>query len=123
MAGTTPALVHNSDGFPCNVNWSFKSVKTFGHTFSDHGKSVAQLADRARKKGEPQGRWTDNEAAAKFLQSVWVDGAGARTVRIPEGLGQVVFEDGTTAIARAALLVPSRNGLYKPAYPVFGPAS
>jgi hypothetical protein len=78
---------------------------------------LAQLADRARKKGEPQGRWTDNEAAAEFLQSVWVNGAGTRSVRIPEGLGQVVFEDGTTAIARAALLVPSKNGLYKTAYP------
>ncbi|WP_200308412.1 hypothetical protein [Streptomyces adelaidensis] len=84
---------------------------------------MAQLADRARKKGEPQGRWTDNDKAAEFLKSAWVEGAGARSVRIPEGLGQVVFEDGTTAVARAALLVPSKNGLYKTAYPVFGPAS
>ncbi|MFF6979569.1 polymorphic toxin-type HINT domain-containing protein [Streptomyces sp. NPDC008343] len=122
LVGETPVLVHNSGGTPC-VNWSAKSVKTFGHTFSDHGKSVAQLADRARKKGEPQGRWTDNGKAAEFLKSAWVEGAGARSVRIPEGLGQVVFEDGTTAVARAALLVPSKNGLYKTAYPVFGPAS
>ncbi|WP_406362754.1 RHS repeat-associated core domain-containing protein [Streptomyces sp. NBC_01579] len=120
LAGDTPVLVHNSNGL-CNVNWSSKSVKTFGHTFSDHGKSVAQLADRARKKGEPQGRWTDNDAAADFLRSMHVEGAGPRSVPIPEGLGQVVFEDGTTVVARAALLVPSKNGLYKTAYPVFGP--
>ncbi|GGZ37627.1 hypothetical protein GCM10010343_75800 [Streptomyces avidinii] len=120
LAGDTPVLVHNANGL-CNVNWSSKSVKTFGHTFSDHGKSVAQLADRARKKGEPQGRWTDNDAAADFLRSVHVEGAGARSVPIPEGLGQVVFEDGTTVVARAALLVPSKNDLYKTAYPVFGP--
>lgn len=51
LAGGTPVLVHNSGGDPCNVNWSAKSVKTFGHTFSDHGK------------------------AAEFLRSAWVEGA------------------------------------------------
>ncbi|MGW3346310.1 RHS repeat domain-containing protein [Nonomuraea rubra] len=100
------------------VNWKWNSVKTFGHTFSDHGKSVAQLADRARKKGKPQGRWIDNEAAAAFLESVWVEGAGSRVVEIPAGLGQMVFEDGETRMATRARLVPSKNGLYRTAFPI-----
>ncbi|GAA2887664.1 hypothetical protein [Nonomuraea rubra] len=45
------------------INWKWNSVKTFGHTFSDHGKSVAQLADRVLKKGKPKGRWTDHDSS------------------------------------------------------------
>ncbi|MEU7228323.1 polymorphic toxin-type HINT domain-containing protein, partial [Streptomyces chrestomyceticus] len=114
VAGGVPVLVHNSG---C-VNWSHKSTKTFGHTFKDHGKSVQQLADRARKKGEPQGRWINNDAAAEFMKGAWLADAGPRGVRIPDGLGEVVFEDGTTKVAKWAVLVPSKNGLYKTAYPI-----
>lgn len=32
-----------------------------------------------------------------------------------------MFEDGTTVQARAAVIIPSKNGLIKTAYPVFGP--
>ncbi|MFF9570471.1 hypothetical protein [Streptomyces sp. NPDC014685] len=103
------------------VNWSSRSVKTFGHTFKTHGagaKNTKALTDRARSTGNQQGQWLDNEAAAQFLRSVHVPGSGPRTVRIPEGLGQVIMPDGTISPARAATLVPSPGGFYRTAYPV-----
>jgi hypothetical protein len=115
-ADGTPILVHN-DNEDC-INWSPKSVKTFGHTFSDHAKSVQQLADRARATGMPQGRWLDPAAAAEFLRSVWTEGVGAREVPLPPGLGEVVFDDGTTVPATMARLVQRANGMYKTAFPI-----
>jgi hypothetical protein len=115
-ADGTPILVHNANE-DC-INWSPKSVKTFGHTFSDHAKSIQQLADRARATGSPQGRWLDSAAAAEFLRSVWAEGAGAREVPLPPGLGEVVFEDGTTVPATMARLVQRANGMYKTAFPI-----
>ncbi|MFF3389895.1 hypothetical protein ACFYW1_02905 [Streptomyces sp. NPDC002669] len=103
------------------VNWSSRSVKTFGHTFKTHGagaKNTKALTDRARSTGNQQGQWLDNEAAAQFLRSVHVPGSGPRTVRIPDGLGQVIMPDGTISPARAATLVPGPGGFYRTAYPV-----
>ncbi|MFE7618030.1 hypothetical protein [Streptomyces sp. NPDC057496] len=103
------------------VNWSSRSVKTFGHTFKTHGagaKNTKALTDRARSTGNQQGQWLDNEAAAQFLRSVHVPGSGPRTVRIPDGLGQVIMPDGTVSPARAATLVPGPGGFYRTAYPV-----
>lgn len=120
LAGATPVLVHNTG---C-VNWSPKSTKTFGHTFNTHGagvKNTQSLIDRARSTGNMQGQWLDNDAAAEFLQGVHVEGAGPRSVQIPEGLGQVIMPDGTIVPARAATLVPSPGGLYKTAFPILGP--
>lgn len=57
--GDAAVLVHNEDG--C-TNWSPKSVKTFGHTFSEHGSgagNIMGLTDRARSTGTPQGRWVE----------------------------------------------------------------
>ncbi|WP_328606858.1 polymorphic toxin-type HINT domain-containing protein [Amycolatopsis sp. NBC_00345] len=119
LAGTSPVLVHNTD---C-VNWSPKSIKTFGHTFNTHGagaKNTRSLIDRARSTGNQQGQWLDNDAVAEFLQGVHVEGAGPRSVQIPEGLGQVIMPDGSIVPARAATLVPSPGGLYKTAFPTLG---
>ncbi|MGC4857056.1 polymorphic toxin-type HINT domain-containing protein [Micromonospora sp. DT4] len=120
LAGNTPVLVHNT----CVPNWSPKSGPTFGHTFSTHGagaKNTRALTDRARSTGQSQGQWLDDKAAAEFLCGVHVDNAGARSVRIPDGLGQVIMPDGSIVQARAATLVPGANGLYKTAYPILGP--
>ncbi|MFI1331226.1 hypothetical protein ACH4U7_14005 [Streptomyces sp. NPDC020845] len=106
------------------VNWSATSVKTFGHTFKTHGagaKNTKSLTDRARSTGNQQGQWLDNDAAAEFLKKAHLEGAGPRSVRIPNGLGQVILPDGSIVPARAATIVPSPNGLYKTAYPVVGP--
>ncbi|HEY9388889.1 MAG TPA: polymorphic toxin-type HINT domain-containing protein [Mycobacteriales bacterium] len=121
LAGNTPVLVHNAGDCP---NWSPTSGPTFGHTFKTHGagvKNTQRLIDRARSTGKSQGQWLDNDAAAEFLKSVHVEGAGPRSVRIPDGLGQVIMPDGTIVQARAATVVPNRNGLYKTSFPIIGP--
>ncbi|GAB2873290.1 RHS repeat-associated core domain-containing protein [Streptomyces deserti] len=121
LAGETPVLVHNSNG--C-INWASNSVKTWGHTFKTHGagaKNTKALTDRARSTGNQQGQWLDNDAAAEFLRGLHVEGAGPRSVRIPDGLGQVIMPDGSIVQARAATIVPSANGLYKTGFPIIGP--
>ncbi|WP_375792311.1 hypothetical protein [Streptomyces rhizosphaericus] len=121
LAGATPVLVHNSNG--C-VNWAANSVKTWGHTFKTHGagaRNTKALTDRARSTGNQQGQWLDNDAAAEFLKGFHVEGAGPRSVRIPDGLGQVIMPDGSIVQARAATIVPSPNGLYKTGFPIIGP--
>ncbi|WP_459246770.1 polymorphic toxin-type HINT domain-containing protein [Streptomyces youssoufiensis] len=120
LAGKTPVLVHNSN---C-PNWAANSVKTWGHTFKTHGagaKNTKKLTDRARTTGNQQGQWLDNDAAAEFLKGLHVEGAGPRSVRIPEGVGQVIMPDGSIVKARAATIVPSPNGLYKTGFPIIGP--
>ncbi|MFE5940320.1 polymorphic toxin-type HINT domain-containing protein [Streptomyces sp. NPDC056470] len=120
LAGKTPVLVHNSN---C-PNWAANSVKTWGHTFKTHGagaKKTKALTDRARSTGNQQGQWLDNDAAAEFLKGVHVEGAGPRSVRIPDGLGQVIMPDGSIVRARSATIVPSPNGLYKTGFPIIGP--
>ena len=119
-AGGTPVLVHNGDG--C-INWSWKSVKTFGHTFNEHGagaKNLKSLTDRARSTGNAQGQWLDNEAAAEFLSKLYVPDAGPFGVKLPEGLGQVIMPDGTIVDAPYAYIIPSPNGIIKTAYPTLG---
>ncbi|MFJ5228253.1 polymorphic toxin-type HINT domain-containing protein, partial [Streptomyces sp. NPDC088400] len=121
LAGETPVLVHNSNG--C-VNWASNSVKTWGHTFKTHGagaKNTKALTDRARSTGNQQGQWLDNDAAAEFLKGLHVEGAGPRSVRIPDGMGQVIMPDGSIVQARSATVVPSPNGLYKTGFPIIGP--
>ncbi len=118
LAGTTPVLVHNC------TNWASNSVKTWGHTFKTHGagaKRTKALTDRARNTGTQQGQWLDNDAAAAFLRGLHVEGAGPRSVRIPDGLGQVIMPDGSIVKARAATVIPSPNGLYKTGFPIIGP--
>ncbi|MGO4759014.1 hypothetical protein AB4212_62145, partial [Streptomyces sp. 2MCAF27] len=86
---------------PCEINWSAKSTKTFGHTFKTHGKghTLEQMADRARGKGKPQGQWLDDKTAAELMRREHRPGLTkaeeAYVVEIPKGLGRVVFEDGT----------------------------
>ncbi|PWJ02465.1 sugar-binding protein [Streptomyces sp. NWU49] len=121
LAEQAPVLVHNSNG--C-INWASNSVKTWGHTFKTHGagaKNTKALTDRARSTGNQQGQWLDNDAAAEFLKGLHVEGAGPRSVRIPDGLGQVIMPDGSIVQARAATIVPSPNGLYKTGFPIIGP--
>ncbi len=97
-------------------NW--RSVKQFGHTFTEHGskRALQELADRARALG-PQGRWVDNEEAAQFLSQFEGKLTGPTTVALPPGIGQIVNADGSVASAARATLVPSPTGL-RTAYPI-----
>jgi len=104
---------------PKSANW--KSVKQFGHTFSEHGagaKNASRLLDRARGTGNPQGQWLNNEAAAEVLNASKVDGPA--TIRIPQGLGQVIKPDGTIVETEWATVVPRGDG-FRTAYPILGP--
>lgn len=101
------------------ANW--KSVKQFGHTFSTHGegkRNTASLTDRARGTGTPQGQWTDNQKAAQFLSDMKVDGPA--TVKIPEGIGQVIMPDGTIVKTEWARVIPNGDGV-RTAFPVVPP--
>jgi hypothetical protein len=96
----------------------WKSVKRFGHTFSKHGagaKNARALADRARSTGKPQGQWLDNQAASNLLKEITAE--GPLSLRIPEGLGQVIRADGTTVPATWARVVPSADGI-RTAFPI-----
>jgi len=103
-----------------NINWSSKSVKTFGHTFSRHGagaKNTKNLAGRAASTGDSQGQWKNNETAAEFLRESADKLSGPATVQIPDGLGQVITPDGAIVPTNWANLIPCGDG-YKTAYPV-----
>ena len=112
-------LTTGRGGLKAVTNW--KSVKQFGHTFSEHGagaKNTERLMDRARGTGNPQGQWMNNEQAAEALSAVKVD--GPTTIRIPEGLGQVIKPDGTIVKTEWATVVPRGDGL-RTAFPILGP--
>ncbi|WP_052442975.1 RHS repeat-associated core domain-containing protein [Streptacidiphilus neutrinimicus] len=114
---------HKRSGEPQEINWSPKSVKTFGHAFKDHGqkKTIQQMADRARNKGGPQGRWLDDAKAAEVMRANYRPGltkaTDAYVIDIPEGLGVEVSEDGTVVPVLHAIVVPSPGGLIKSGYP------
>lgn len=110
-----------TDAAKGGVNWSWKSTKTFGHTFKTHGsgaENFKRLLDRSRTRGQSpqQGQWLDNEKAAEFLQSLRVNGPS--TVRIPSGLGQVIHSDGTVSAAQWARVVPNSDGGFTSAFPI-----
>jgi RHS repeat-associated protein len=108
--------VNNSCDAEGTANW--RSTKQFGHTFNRHGagaRNTRTLIDRARGTRTPQGQWMDNQKAAEFLNGVKVDGPA--TVRIPDGLGQVIRPDGSIAPASWARVVPGANG-FRTAFPI-----
>lgn len=103
---------------PAAIAANWKSVKQFGHTFSRHGagtKNTERLLDRAKGTGTDQGQWLDNDKAAEVLSKIKLDGPAS--IRLPDGLGQVIKPDGAIISAEKALLVPSATGL-KTAYPI-----
>lgn len=107
------------DAFAAATNW--KSVKQFGHAFSEHGagaKSAGRLLDRARGTGTPPGQWLNNEKAAQILNFAKVDGRA--TIRISQGLRQVIKPNGTVVSTEWARVVPLGDGL-RTAFPVIGP--
>jgi hypothetical protein len=119
FVGRLAAWAHNSCKVdPDAINW--KSVKQFGHTFSEHGsgaKNTERLMDRALGTGNPQGQWLNNEKAAEALRATKVDGPAA--VRVPSGLAQVIKPNGTIVSTDWALVVPKGEGL-RTAYPIIG---
>jgi len=107
------------------LNWdNWKSQRTFGHTFSRHGQGVKNtnnLRGRAGGTRTPQGQWTDNESAARFLKNIRPTLEKPTIVSIPEGMGQIIMPDGSILPTRHALVVPTPSGGIQTAYPVPGP--
>lgn len=97
-----------------------KSTKIFGHTFNRHGagnRNTQNLLGRARGTGENQGQWLNNQQAADFLSQFRGNGAGPFTVKIPNGMGQIIKPNGSIVPASRAVIVPNANG-FRTAYPV-----
>jgi hypothetical protein len=109
-----------------SLNWSWKSTKTFGHAFLEHGagKTIKSLADRARnlKGTSVVGQWLDNEKAAAFIKSTWDNlKEGENIVDIPKGLGRVVDAQENIVEATKAVIIKNSQGAtnaIKTAYPV-----
>jgi RHS repeat-associated protein len=102
------------------INWSPKSTKTFGHTFTRHGqKQFKKLKGRAASTGQAQGHWLDDEGAAALMKNEYrPEATEPYEVAIPPGLGQVINPDGTTTAATVARLVPMRGGIYRSGFPL-----
>ncbi|RFM28379.1 hypothetical protein DXN04_34310 [Chitinophaga silvisoli] len=88
-------------------NWSSKSSKTFGHTFIEHGqkRSVESMADRSRSRQDkmPIGRWLNDEKAAAFIKRIFNTlKPGENIVNIPDGLGEVIYQDKTREVVNRA---------------------
>ncbi len=103
-----------------NINWSWKSKPTFGHTFTTHGKGskiTQSLQDRAKapKQSSRQGQWLDNEAAAEWIRSK-VEGGEFEIGKaydfddLPDGLGQVIDESGDIVPTNSARIIINSKG-------------
>ena len=92
--------------------------KRIGHTFSLHGShNTHQLIMRAKGSGLPQGQWLDDAVAEKFIaERLDQLKNGAKTFKLPDGLGRIIYPDGTFKPATEVRLVPSKSGV-KTAYP------
>ena len=96
------------------------SWKQFGHAFTRHGqgaKNTMRLTDRARAKG-PQGQWLNNQAAANYIRSLQLEGTA--TIRIPQGMGQVILPNGRIVSTNLAE-VHFVRGSIRTAFPKIGP--
>ena len=107
-------------GLTCDSTGKFnwKSVKQFGHTFSEHGagpKNTQRLLDRARGTGNHQGQWLNNDQASQIIGNMKI--SEPTKIKIPAGLGQVITPNGDIIAARAAIVVPKPGGI-RTAYPI-----
>lgn len=100
-------------------NTCWRSVKQFGHTFSEHGvgaKNTLRLTDRARGTGNPQRQWLDNQKAANYLSDLTLDEPAS--IQIPNRLGQVILPNGNIVSSNWAIAVPKSGGGLRTAYPI-----
>ena len=87
--------------------------KTIRHTFTKHGShQTHQLQMEAKNTGTSIGQWVDDVAAEAFIsENLHQLNNGAKTIKLPEGIGRVVNPDGTFTPATHARLVPSKSGV------------
>ncbi|GGZ48964.1 hypothetical protein GCM10008088_07870 [Mesonia mobilis] len=103
-----------------NINWSWKSKPTFGHTFTRHGqgsKITQKLQDRAKAPNQSsrQGQWLDNNAAAEWIKSK-VEGGEFEIGKaydfddLPDGVGQIIDESGDIVPTNSARIIINSQG-------------
>ncbi|MCX2685080.1 RHS domain-containing protein [Pseudomonas sp. DCB_AW] len=115
-----PNLWTDPWGLTCDSikKYNWKSVKQFGHTFSEHGagpKNTQRLLDRARGTGNNQGQWLNNDQASQIIGNMKIN--EPTKIVIPSGLGQVTTPNGNIIPTRAAIVVPKADGI-RTAYPI-----
>jgi len=95
------------------------SRPTYGHTFSDHTAKLtpAQLTNRARGLGHQAGQWTNDKAAAEFIENVAKRGPGTHDVLLPPGMGRSFLADGSELSTDMARVVVKPNGSVRTAFP------
>lgn len=102
-----------------------KSTKNFGHTFTTHGsgeKNTKALLDRARGTNTPQGQWLNNQEAANYLNKYGKIeySQPPKEIPIPDGLGQVIFPDGSIKTAtKCRVVINKATGKIRSAIPIF----
>jgi hypothetical protein len=112
---------------PRNRTQENQSHPDWGHTWQDHGSQLSVSWHRNRANGQQnnwtdrtrdpqQGFWTNNQQAAEHIlsQNLYV---GHNEIRIPHGMGRVVFPDGRVVDAQVARVIVNPNGTIDTAYP------
>ena len=113
----------STGGLNTKLKWGNpKSVPTYGHTFSQHGKkfSTQQLLDRARGFENPHqvGQWLDEQQAADFLADVVKNQEGVLDVELPAEIkARSILPDGSEVIPDRAIIVIKPDGSIRTAYP------
>ena len=103
------------------LNWSTKSVPTWGHTFLRHGQGgsvTRSLIGRAAGTGQAQGQWLNNQAVSYFLRAERAYIQGPTSMALPADVaGQVILPNGTIVPATHAFLSPGPGGSFITAFP------
>ncbi|QGJ68576.1 Hypothetical protein PBC10988_2370 [Planctomycetales bacterium 10988] len=121
--------------FPKNKTQMNRPHPDWGHTWQDHGgqrgtgwhrsRAASQAGNkpdgtpkwRDAKADPQQGFWTDNQQAAGHIEQQSLN-VGYNEICIPEGMGNVVFPDGTVKNATTARVIVNADGTINTAYPV-----
>lgn len=124
-ANTQPGERGDNEAVPDGVlglddfNWNPKSVPTFGHVFSTHGRSRPreELVDRAKTPGQhdPQGQWTASDAdvasliRSQFEAIISLDNQEPHEFDLPPGYGHMIRGDGSKYEASRARIVRRKS--------------
>lgn len=133
--GATPRPNVDLGPIPRNRTQLNRPDPNWGHAWQEHGqqRDAAWHRSRAASKvgnnpdGTPkwtdpqtnpqQGYWTNNKQAAEHIGKQNLN-VGHNEVPIPDGMGKVVFPDGTESKAKVARVIVNPDGTINTAYPI-----
>jgi hypothetical protein len=130
-SGQTPQVVANDGKTSTGENqprkglapkWDNpKSIPTFGHAFTRHGKKIkaASLADRAAAEGVQIGQFLDEEVAAAHIANIaQTRGQGTYDISLPPGLRtRVMLPTRVEVPADMMRVVVNADGLITTSFP------